>query len=288
MKNYEITIKPEFRIKAWIEKGQARVCVIIPTSYGDLCLQGSYPLAPVMAMVARWCKEQNIPMTTSGGFFSSLKKLTKKISVAKALAPVLAAAKQIQKNPILARAVGLTTAVVPGLGAAKKAVESAAHLVQDAAKNPKALLKLKRLKSLAQMGVPQAVDAFKIAQGAFKVIQEKKPLNFLASMPGQLASTVRQATDPLAKLNAEARRVLAVLPPGVREAAQSALAATPAGTALQAAELANRAASAWSPPTASGGPPPRLPQASSVALPLLAALSKPLRPISAGAFYEGC
>jgi hypothetical protein len=288
--SYEITLRPEIRVKGWIEGGCARVCVIVPTEYGDLCLQGSYPLAKIAAKFAAKWRQMGLPMTASGGFFSSLKKLTKKIAVAKALAPVLAATKAIQKNPVLARAVGLTTAVIPGAGAARKAVESAANLVQSAAKNPLALAKLKRLKSLAAMGLPQAVSALKVAQNAYKAIAAQKPLNFLAKMPGELANTVKQATDPLAKLNAEARRVLAVLPPGVREAAQAALAKTPPGAALQAAELANQAARQFAPPRASGEdesgakPPFRIP---SVALPLLASLSTPQGPLSAGAFY-GC
>lgn len=196
MKSYEIVLRPEVKVRGWCKDGVCCIEATIPTAYGDLKLAGSYPLAKAAKelharLAARGVKVQG---AETGGFFSKLKKLARKVAQARALAPIIQSVKQIQKNPLLARAVGLTTAVIPGLGSAKFAVEKAASLVQSAAKgNPKALSDLLRLKSLAKMGIPEARDAWRLAQLAHRKIGLRKPVDFFRGMAAPAVQAVQQA-----------------------------------------------------------------------------------------------
>lgn len=98
--------------------------------------------------------------TESGSSFLkglSLKKLARKIARGKLLKKMLAAARAIQKSPLLAKAVGLTTLVVPGFGAAIAATKAAANLADGIVQGaPAALGKLKKLRKLASEGSEKA------------------------------------------------------------------------------------------------------------------------------------
>lgn len=194
---HEITIRPELKISGSVD-AQGNVCVrvVIPTPYGGFTLEGKYPMAQAVKAVYGYLRKKGIRFqsTESGSFFSKLKGMAKKIAAAKALAPILESVKAIQKNPILARAVGLTTAVVPGLGSAKIAINAAADLVQKAGRGDlKSLANLRSLKSLAQMGVPQAIEAFGLAKRVHRVIQQKAPIDMLKGLAGPQLEQVQQA-----------------------------------------------------------------------------------------------
>lgn len=196
MKSYEIVVRPEIKIRGWCKDGVCCIEATIPTAYGDLKLCGSYPLAKAAKELhARLAaRGVNISGTETGGFLSKLKKMARKVAQAKALAPIVKSVQQIQKNPLLARAVGLTTAVIPGLGSSMIAVQKAASIVQSAAKGKaSAIAQLRRLKSLAQMGLPQARDAWRLAQLAHRKISLKKPVDFFRGMAPQLVQATQQA-----------------------------------------------------------------------------------------------
>jgi len=199
---HEITIRPELKISGSVD-AQGNVCVrvLIPTPYGGFTLEGKYPLAQAVKAVYGYMRKKGIRIqsTESGSFFSKLKGLAKKVAAAKALAPLLSSVKAIQNNPVLARAVGLTTAVIPGLGSAKIAINAAADLVQKAkAGSLKSLAKLRTLKSLAQMGAPQAVEAYSLAKRAYKAIQEKAPIDMLKGLAGPELAQVQQVASAAA------------------------------------------------------------------------------------------
>jgi len=222
--NYEVVIQPKIKVRAWCKDGVCCVEATIPTMYGDLKLCGSYPLAHAARMIHAKMAQHGIKVqgVETGGFFSKLKKMARKVAQAKALAPIIRSVKQIQKNPVLARAVGLTTAVVPGLGSAKIAVEKAAHLVQQAGKgNFKALADLRKLKSLALMGLPQARDAWRLAQMAHRKISLKTPVNFFKGLAPQAMQAVQQAAQ-LAPLAAPFFPPAAFVAPALQAAQQFA------------------------------------------------------------------
>lgn len=200
MKTYEIVLRPELKVKAYCKRGVCCVEVRIPTPHGELCLKGSYPLARAAKAVHAWLQRGTSPRVESGSIFKRLRKLTRQVAQATALAPILRSVQQIQKNPILARAVGLTTAVIPGLGAAKIAVNAASNLVQKAARGDlKSLASLNTLKSLAQMGNPQAFEAFRLARVAHAAIKRRAPVNLLRGLAGPALQAAR-ATIPGAPL----------------------------------------------------------------------------------------
>ena len=222
--NYEVVVHPEVKIKAWCKDGVCCVEATIPTAYGDLKLCGSYPLAKAAKELHAKLAAHGVRVqgAESGGFLSKLKKMARKVAQAKALAPIIRSVKQIQKNPILARAVGLTTAVVPGLGSARVAVEKAAHLVQQAGKgNFKALADLRKLKSMALMGIPQARDAWRLAQLAHRKIGLKKPIDFFKGLAPQAVAAVQQAAQ-LAPLAAPFFPPAAFVAPALQAAQQFA------------------------------------------------------------------
>lgn len=177
------------KIRVWVKDGIACACVELQTAGGPLTLQACYPVARAAVMVRRMLAARGAPTTMSGGFFSKLKRLAKRVSLARAIAPVLAAAKQIEKNPILARAVGLTQVIVPGLGSQNLAMKAALNLVVQA-KNGVTSAKngLFRIASQAAMGVPQAREALKLARLAAKSVAEKSPVDFLRGAPPSLLS----------------------------------------------------------------------------------------------------
>jgi hypothetical protein len=231
MKAYEIVLRPEFKVKAYCKDGVCCVEVRIPTPYGDLCLKGSYPLRKAAKALHGWWQARSgtaAAGTESGGFLSRLKKLTRQVAQAAALAPVIRSVQQIQKNPILARAVGLTTAVIPGLGSAKIAAEKAANLVQKAARGDvKSLASLNTLRSLVQMGNPQAAEAWRLARVAHQAIKRKAPINFLAGLAPQIAQQAQQvaqmaqAVAPVASLAFPAAAPALALAPQALQAAQA-------------------------------------------------------------------
>lgn len=239
MKAYEIVLRPEFKVRAWCKDGVCCVEVRIPTPYGDLCLKGSYPLRKAAKALHEWWMARGGAAaggTESGGFLSKLKRLTRQVAQAAALAPVIKSVQQIQKNPLLARAVGLTTAVIPGFGSAKIAAEKAAALVQKAAKGDvKSLASLNTLRSLVQMGSPQAAEAWRLARAAHQVIKRKAPINFLAGLAPQVAQQVQQvasmaqAVAPAAAFAFPAAAPALALAPHAFQAAQAFAPAFAAG-----------------------------------------------------------
>lgn len=230
----EVVVKPEIKVKGYVKDGVACVVLSMDTAAGPVSLTGYFPLYQAAKMLSAYAKNKGIKIgdiavegeTESGGFLSKFKKLSKKIALAKALAPVLKTAQQIQKNPVLARAVGLTTVVVPGLATQAKALQSATNLVSDAMRgNLKAKDALKKIKSLAAQGLPQGVEAMKLVKKVASEAALKTPFDALKGAPAELRNLAAQVTAPV-------NQALAALPPPARAAAEAALRASPAGTPL--------------------------------------------------------
>lgn len=265
----EIVLKPEIRIRASCKDGVCCVEAIIPTAYGDLRLTGCYPLKKAYQAVVAWCQARGIlpPASRSGaesteaGFLGSLsrkaRKLTAAVAQAAALAPVIKSVQAIQKNPVLARAVGLTTAVIPGAGSAQIAARAAFGLVQKAQQGvPLALGQLSRLKSLVQMGSPQAANAWRLVQGAHKAIQEKKPIDMLRGLSGTAIQQINEPAQQAAQAVAMKNQILGYLPahlrPYVDAAIQRIPVVAPVQQAAQFAPLTQAMASRF-PGAAAGG-----------------------------------
>lgn len=256
MKTYEIVLRPEFKVRAWCKDGVCCVEVRIPTQHGDLCLRGSYPIRKAAKALHDWWRARGMQAsgTESGGFFDKFKKLARQVAQAAALAPVIKQVQQIQKSPILARAVGLTTAVIPGFGSAKIAAEKAASLVQKAARGDvKSLASLNTLRSLVQMGNPQAVEAWRLTKAAHAAIQRKKPVNFLLGLAPQVAQQVQQ----VARVAQQAAPFAAVaFPPLAPAAALASFAPQALSMAPQALSMAPQFARMFAPQAFAAGEDP--------------------------------
>jgi len=239
---HEIVLRPEIKIRAYCKDGNCCVEVTIPTQYGDLRLCGSYPMAKAYAKVKAWLAAKGAPpgSTESGGLLSKLKNITRKVAQAAALAPAIAAVKKIQQNPILARAVGLTTAVIPGAGSARVAINAAANMIQKAQRgNLASLADLRRLRSLAQMGLPQAMEAWKTTRGVFSAIKAKQPTDFFRGLAAPFVQQIQQGTALASQAVQMKDQILNALPPHLRPFANAAIAQIPgAGVVQQAAQLA--------------------------------------------------
>ena len=105
--------------------------------------------------------------SVESGFFGglSIKKLMRKIARAKLLKKMLKVARAIQKNPLIAKAVGLTTLVVPGFGAAIAATKAAANIADGVVQGaPAALGKLAQLRKLASQGSDKAKSVLELVK----------------------------------------------------------------------------------------------------------------------------
>lgn len=231
----EMVVKPEFKLRGCIKDGVACVFLTLETPAGPFTLQGCFPLYQAAKMIRAWAEKRGVKYSDlkakatasgadeTGGFFSKMRSLTKKVALAKALAPLLKSAQQISQNPILARAVGLTTVVVPGLGSQAKALQTATSLVTDAMRGKlKAKDALRKIKDAALRGVPQAQEALKLAKIAAKAVVEKNPVDMLKGVTAEVRQAASQITAPV-------NQALAMLPGPARMAAEAALQASPAG-----------------------------------------------------------
>ncbi len=274
----EITISEKYSVKFCMDKaGNMHAVAMIPTPYGTLRLTACYPLREAAKLLQKYLASRGIKVqrTDTGGFFSKLKNLTAKIAKAKALAPVIKSVQAIQKNPVLARAVGLTTAVIPGLGSATAAIKTAANIVQKAAAGDvKSLASLKTLKSLALMGNPAAKQALEVARKTFAAIQAGKPIDMLKGLAGPAVEQIKQIAALPAQVVQVKDQILSHLPPELRGVANAALQQVPGVAALQAAARSTVAGLEVSPEIAGLIAP-------------LAELNAAGRPYAAGAYY-GC
>lgn len=271
----EITIAERYKVQFCVDrKGMMHAVATIPTPGGPLRLTACYPMHEAAKLLRRYLAKMGIKVqgAESGGFFDKLKKITAKIARAKALAPVLQAVQAVQKNPVLARAVGLTTAVIPGLGSATVAVKAAASLVQKASKGDlKSLASLRQLKSLALMGIPKARDAYDLARRTYGAIQARKPVDLLKGLAAPVVNQIKEATALPAQVFEAKNKILAALPPHLRGIANQALQQVPGVAALEGAAQVHRASSA----------------VSGAIAPLLEVLDQGGPPYAAGAYY-GC
>lgn len=272
----EIVISEKYRVKFCVDKqGNMHAIACIPTPYGLLKLTACYPIREAAKMLRVYLAKMGVKIqrTDTGGFFDKLKKLTSKIAQAKALAPVIKSVKAIQNNPVLARAVGLTTAVIPGLGSATAAIKTAGNIVQKAARGDiKSLASLKTLKSLALMGNPAAKQAFGVAQKVWQGIQAGKPVDMLKGLAAPVVQQIKQAAALPGQVLQVKDQILAYLPPQLRGVAAAALNQVPG---VAAATSVLQAASSGLDPAVAGLIAP------------IAELDQGGRPWAAGA-YLGC
>jgi hypothetical protein len=240
----EIVVSEKYRVKFCLDRaGNMHAVACIPTPYGVLRLTACYPLREAAKVLQKYLASRGVKIqrTDTGGFFSKLKNLTAKIARAKALAPVIASVQAIQKNPVLARAVGLTTAVIPGLGSATAAIKTASSLVQKAMKGDvKSLASLKTLKSLALMGNPAAKQAFSVAQQVFRNVQAAKPVDMLRGLAAPVVQQIQAVASLPGQVLQVKDQILSYLPPQLRGVASLALQQVPGVSALQGAAQAAR------------------------------------------------
>lgn len=270
----EIVLKPTIKLRALFENGNAVILAEIETPYGPFTLRGEYPLWQVArkldGVLRRLAEQKGVPLPASvasgldledmsaagdeggvetGGILSRLKRLGRKVAMAAAIGPVLKSVQAIQKNPVLARAVGLTTAVIPGIATAQKAAQQASNLVQSAMNGDLVSKKaLARLKSMALMGLPQAKEALGTVTRVAKVLAARGPVDFLKGAPKMLvqeaARNVASATGPAQAAQEAVNSVLARLPAPLQPFAQAALHTLPGAAQLQqVAQLGNFAES---------------------------------------------
>ncbi len=87
----------------------------------------------VARAIGWWHKKHHgrpIPHAAAGAFHDWAKETASKIAKARVIAKLVDEAKAVGTNPQIARAVGLSTVVVPGSGSAVMALQSASELLQ--------------------------------------------------------------------------------------------------------------------------------------------------------------
>jgi len=142
----------------------------------------------------------------------SFKKLARKIARAKLLKKMLKVARAIQKSPLIAKAVGLTTLVVPGFGAAIAATKAAANIADGVVQGaPAALGKLAQLRKLASQGSDKA-------KSALELIKKTATVRAAAGRYGKAA--VSKATNLLRDQSRKTQKAAQVIHRGTLAAAR--------------------------------------------------------------------
>lgn len=167
---------------------------------GDICTNQAFQATGGQngIQISDWDGDEK---SESGGFFSglSLKKLARKIAKAKILHKLVKAAKAIQSNPLLAKAVGLTTLFVPGLGAAVIAAKAATSIADGVMRqSPAAIQQVKTLKTLAKDGSKKAQNVLQLLKKTTEVrakagVYSRVPTKAVNLMPGASPAQVKAA-----------------------------------------------------------------------------------------------
>ncbi len=96
---------------------------------------------------------KRIPFAAAGAFGDWANDMAQKIAKARVITKLVDEAKIVGKNPQIARAVGLSTVVVPGSGSAVIALQSASELLQGLRrKDPGAIRAWRTMNAQAKLG----------------------------------------------------------------------------------------------------------------------------------------
>jgi hypothetical protein len=139
---------------------QAKAAALAPAEGAKLALQA--------AKVAQKAAAKAVPGTPD--FNVLVHSVAKKVARARVLRKVLSAVDEVSRDPMVAKAVGLTAIAYPPVGvplaavlAARKAYDSSRNLLRRvAAGDPKAILSVRELAASAAAGHPQAARAVQI------------------------------------------------------------------------------------------------------------------------------
>lgn len=256
----EIVLRPEIEIR-WSHdpSGKLVAGVTCATKHGPFRFAVTVDYATILIAVHDYMARQASAAVATGadfetaGFFDAIKKIAKKVAKATAIDKVIKQVKKIQKNPVIARAVGLGTVVVPGSGAAMKAISSAGKIIASVSKGDvRAIADVKRLSALAEAGFAPATKAMRVIRNVQHFANVTKAIT---SPQGIARLLPTYAPRLLKQLGAQAPHILSVVKPlllneQTQMFAQLASSA-PVQSALQlAASPAGRAVLTAFPPTA--------------------------------------
>ncbi len=256
MKAHQFVLEPTIKvcIKRDREKFRAFACVETPAGPIYFCASASIRMIErgIRRAMQKMAKEGQ-PVQT-GSFLSGISSIARKIARARVLSRVLDAAKEVTRDPIIARAVGLTTLAVPGLGTAVMAYRAASDLL-DRAKSGDMVAKgsLQKLTKMAALNSPAAAKSLQVLR---LVSKHRQALTLLGGGAGALPGVLGAAPGVAALLGGRggakgALPMLAELAPALQQVAPNL--PGPFGAALRTAPAVSQLASLF--PRISGEAP---------------------------------
>jgi hypothetical protein len=141
------------------------------TAAGPVTFCAGVDLAKVKAAIAKSRAPakgelpEGVAAATAGDFYDDLTSLTNKVAKGAAMQKVMAQVNEVQKSPAVARAVGLSTVVVPGSAGAMMAYEAADATIKKLGAGDQATIdKVGQVTKMAQAGHPKAMTALRVLQ----------------------------------------------------------------------------------------------------------------------------
>lgn len=138
----------------------------IQTQRGPITFTASADRAVIQALLARWVafkqKQSGKPLNaaSAGALGDWARDVATKVAKARVITKLVNEAKEVGKNPQIARAVGLSTVVVPGEGTSVIALRNASEFLQRLRKKePKAVQSWRHLSAQAKLGNEKALRA---------------------------------------------------------------------------------------------------------------------------------
>lgn len=141
------------------DKGDVCGMAQIQTQRGPLTFTATANEDAIHQLIQLWCaraleaRGKSPAAAASGALHDWAKDMAAKITRANVISKLVDQAKRIGKNPQIARAVGLSTVVVPGTGSAIIALQSASELLSGLTrKDPKAIASWRNIEAAARAG----------------------------------------------------------------------------------------------------------------------------------------
>lgn len=202
--------KNKLRVKQQ-EGGHWTGCVVVNTSLGEITLCATVSPEVIQAVlenvkglheqlhadaVAQGCEGEAV----AGNIFSAIGKLARKIARGRLLQRLGSALKAIARNPIISKAVGIVSSVVPGMSAVRLAVTSASNVLgQLRAGNPQTRRRVTTLVQQARQGNPQARRTVRILSAVNKRPVAASAVGFWYHRPMRPTSALWSARDTYLK-----------------------------------------------------------------------------------------
>lgn len=163
-------------------------CVILTTAIGPVRICASVRESQIRDAIARRLVEQG---AESSGFFQDIGRLARKIARARLIRRMNESVNDVLRNKWVARAVGLTAAVVPGYGQAIGAAYMAARAGTTALRNAQS--RDPAVRARARQGIARIVE--QAAAGNPEAQQARQVLDTVARGMRQQAATT-SGIDP--------------------------------------------------------------------------------------------